>query len=199
MRLADCEVPLEYEQLVDYVSGELSAAEEQRLEEHYFACARCARRLALVEALGAGVVTLVRRGAARASVTRGVAERIAREGLGLRRYVLAPGEVAPCTAAPGDDFVLIELLGLTGTGGARVDVETRVLESGATTQHSLLTALDPETGSISMLFPAEAVRSFPRSRWTLRARVEGTPQAAVTYGLDHTPWPELAHDQRPSG
>lgn len=218
MTAIDCEAPLPFDRLVDYTAGDLASDDEERIEAHYFGCSRCARRLALVEGLGAAVSELVRRGAARATVTRDVAERIAREGLALRRYVLAPGEAVPCTAAPGDDFVLVELLGRpgAGTGAASVEVETRVFPSGATTRHTLLASLDPESRSILMLFPADAVRSFPRSRWTMwvsvqgaasvhgaasvegSVNVEGAPEPAP-YVLDHTPWQELAGGEPPPG
>jgi anti-sigma factor RsiW len=196
----DC-TTLSFDRLVDYTAGELPANDERRMEAHYFECRRCARRLVVVEALAGGVGALVRHGAARASVTREVVRRIAQEGLALRRYALAPGHVVPCTAAPTDDFVLVELRGLVGAGaGARVDVETMVSPSGATSHHTLLTSVDPESRSILMLFPAEVVRSYPRSRWTIRASVGGAPEAAAaSYVLDHTPWAELADGQPPPG
>lgn len=201
MTWAACDSPLPFERLVDYTAGDLSAAEEERLEAHYFACARCSRRLAVVEALGVGVGALVRRGAARASVTRDVVERIAREGLTLRHYVLAPGDVVPCTAAPADDFVLVELRPDAGAaaGGARVDVETRVLASGAITRQTLLSSCDPASGSILLLFPAEVIRSFPRSRWTMQLSFEADPAARFgAYVMDHTPWQELAPSGEPA-
>ena len=111
MTAVDCGAPLCFDRLVDYTAGELAPEVEEHLEAHYFGCSRCSRRLALVEGLGAAVSALVRRGAARASVTRDVALRIEREGLALRRCALTPGDVFSCTVAPNDDFVLVELLG----------------------------------------------------------------------------------------
>jgi hypothetical protein len=166
MTVIDCTAPLAFDRLVDYSAGDLAAFDERRVEAHY-----CA------------------------TVTREIARRIALDGLALRRYALAPGQVVPCTAAPDDDFVLVELRGLAGSGpgGARVDVETRIFPSGATTNHTLLASLDPESRSILLLFPADAVRSFPRSRWTMRVSLDGGPAAAAApYVLDHTPWAELA-------
>lgn len=201
MTFAGCDSPLPFERLVDYSAGELSAADEEQLEAHYFSCARCARRLAVIEALGDGVVALVRQGASRASVTGDMVERLAREGLGLRRYRLAAGDIVPCTAAPADDFVVVELLVSAGAaaGGACIDVETREVASGSATRHTLLASFAPEATSILLLFPAEVVRSFPRSRWTLRVSFEAAPSApAGEYVLDHTPWQELAGSGEPA-
>ena len=63
----------------------------------------------------------------------------------------------------------------------------------------LIRAHAPEATSILLLFPAEVVRSFPRSRWTLSVSFEAAPSApAGEYVLDHTPWQELAGSGDPA-
>lgn len=193
MKPSVCLAPLPLESLVDYTAGDLTQEDEQRLEEHYFGCEACARRLASVEALGQGVRDLVRGGKTRASVTLDVVERIARQGLGVRRYVLAPGETVQCTAAPEDDFVLVELeAGAALQGGAQVEVLTEDLAAGGAERRLLLAAIDRARGSILLLFPAHAVRAFPRSRWTMHVTFEADPSTRLgAYVMEHTPWQEL--------
>lgn len=195
MKPTECQAPLPLETLVDYTAGDLAADREAQVEEHYFACGACARRLAAVEALGRGVSALVRRGAARASVSAELIERLDRAGLAVRRYRLAPGDTVPCTAAPDDDFVLVELA--TGSalpaGAAVVDVLAEDLARGGSELRTLHVGLDRERCAISLLFPAQAVRAYPRSRWTMHVRFERNPEPRLgAYVLEHTPWDELA-------
>ena len=44
-----CPVPIEFADVVDYWAGELTRVEEDRIEEHVFICADCARELAAAE------------------------------------------------------------------------------------------------------------------------------------------------------
>ena len=46
-----CPSPIGFADVVDYWAGDLTRAEEDRIEEHVFTCAECARELAAAEAL----------------------------------------------------------------------------------------------------------------------------------------------------
>lgn len=192
MSANECAAPLAFDELVDYTAGELSAEGEAELEAHYFGCERCARRLASVEAIGAAVARAVRGGAVRASITERVVERLERAGLRLRRYAVGAGEVVPCTVAPNDDFVLIELTS-ERPGSARAFVEVAAHDAAGAAlaaERSWETAFDLERGAIRLLFPAEVVRAYPRSRWTMHVRFEAeTIERVGPFTLEHSPWP----------
>ena len=47
-----CPAPIGFADVVDYWAGDLTRAEEDRIEEHVFTCADCAREFASAEALG---------------------------------------------------------------------------------------------------------------------------------------------------
>jgi len=51
-----CPAPIEFADVVDYWAGDLTRADEDRIEEHMFTCADCAREVAAVEGLSLGAV-----------------------------------------------------------------------------------------------------------------------------------------------
>ena len=61
-RLARCRAPIRFAEVVDYWAGDLTRAEEDRIEQHVFSCADCAREVATAEALARGVAAVVREG-----------------------------------------------------------------------------------------------------------------------------------------
>lgn len=193
---ADCADPIALEELVAYHLGELEAAREAEVEEHYFGCDACAARLEAIVQLGAGVAEVVRRGAISASVTSDLVERGIEEGLQIRSYRVAPGERVACTAAPDDDFVAIRL-GLDEAGAADsidVDVEWTSLDVGTTEdRHIPEVTLDPDAKEIVLLFSGPEVRTYPRSRWRMEAvlRAPGSERRVGPYTLEHTPWEQL--------
>lgn len=195
MRAPRCTDPLPLSDLVDYLSGELDPGVEDRVESHFFACERCARRLESVERLGAGVARLVRAGRVVAAVTGEVLERAAGEGLKLREYRLTPGATVPCTAAPDDDFVVVRLAGDFGDAArVDIDVDTADLESGARrATRTRDVAVDHRRGEIVLLFPGDIVRTYPRSVWTMRVKVAhpAGERDLGPYVMDHTPWDQV--------
>jgi hypothetical protein len=190
-----CGAPLGLEELAAYVTGELPAEAAERIEEHYFGCARCAHRLEGVQALGQGVRELLRGGLVSVAATDALVGHAGASGINLRMYRLAPGEQVACTAAPGDDFVVIRL-GLAIDAMESVDVTAEVLDVDAGRAESRLTedvTVDRAAGEIVYLYAGDLVRSLPRTRWTMHAQVRG-PAGARTVGpyvLNHTPWERL--------
>lgn len=192
-----CRHPLSLPDLVDYLAGELSPADEDRVESHFFACGRCAERLEEVERLGAGVAAAVRAGHVVATVTEALLDRATGEGLELRQYRLLPGTKVHCTAAPADDFVVVRLAGAFGEAThLDLDVRSDDLDTGTSrAMRNLDVAVDRGLDEIVLLFPGSLVRTYPRSLWTMHV-TGATPAGSRdfgTYVMEHTPW-----EQRPA-
>jgi hypothetical protein len=198
-----CASPLPLDRLIAYQLGELPEDEAATVEQHYFACGRCAERLAAVVRLQQGIVALVREGRITSSVTAALVDRVTVEGLQVRSYHLAPGQQVACTAAPLDDFVVVRLALPREPSQSidRIDLATEVtlLPSGETRQQMAEdVAIDRSSGEIVLAFSGDLVRSFPRTRWTMTARLHGaaSQRSLGPYTLDHTPWEQLPPDAK---
>jgi len=84
--------PLSLSDLAAHRVGELDAPQVERLEEHFFACASCARRLDVAEGVQAGIASAVREGGVSSSVTGEIVEHLAALGVRLRTYRVARRE-----------------------------------------------------------------------------------------------------------
>jgi hypothetical protein len=109
------------DQLLAYWRGELAGEEGEAIEAHVFGCDGCTRKLTGVAELARGVHAVVRGGGLRVALTAAAVDRLARDGLLLRHYRLAPGEQVACTVAAGDDLIVSWLRADLGEA-ARVDV-----------------------------------------------------------------------------
>lgn len=195
-----CTSPLSLEVLLAYRSGELTNAEADHVEEVYFGCAVCTRRLAWLEELTSEVRRLVGSGAVSAGITTALLESAQESGLVFRSYALSPGTTVACTAAPEDDFVLMRLA-VPGATQGLVDLKTEMLdlETGRQSEHFTADVpVDAASGEILIAYAGGLIRSHPRSRWTVEAIVDGPEGKRTTgpYVLDHTPWDAVV--QQPS-
>jgi hypothetical protein len=198
---SSCETPLALDSILAYGRGELSSSEAEALEEHYFGCAACTARLEMVRRLEEEIATLFRQGRVSSSVTGELVRHASGVGLRLRVYELGPGERVACTAAPADDFVVLRLAvpGLADEEAVDLEAESVDLTSGERSSQLMTDiAVDRSAGEIVYAHSAALVRTFPRSRWTMTARLRGPrgERKLVPYELDHTPWQELPADQR---
>lgn len=179
-----------FEQLVDYIAGDLTPLDQVAVEEHYFGCERCTHRLEAVQGLADGVAAAVRRGRVGVPVTPRELARAVRDGLAIRRYDIAPGESVACTIAPDDDLVAVCLAGSFPASATRLEIETEDLHDGAISgQRAVPVAVGD--GQVVLLFTGDAVRAFPRSRWTMHLR-DGDERFGP-FVMDHTPWDQLSH------
>lgn len=189
MSRAACDAPLPLDTLAGYWLGELDAASSDATEAHYFGCAACAQRLAALQALGVGVVALLRSGRLTSAVSVATLERAMAEGLRVGVYRLAPGESARCTIAPGDDFNALRLAA-DFTGVERVDFETEALTDPA--QRDLMEdiAVDRQGGEAVFVYPGEFLRALPKHtlHLELRGHVGGTVRSLGRYTLFHAPF-----------
>jgi len=118
-----CATPIPAERLLEYLLGELEAADEDQLEIHLFGCAACAaegdRVAGLATAIGRVVPPVL---------TRSRFESLEDAGVVSQVNVMAPGDVAR-VVYPSSGKLLVLRMGGADLGDARrVDVELRTLD-----------------------------------------------------------------------
>lgn len=186
-----CSKPLELSELVAYRLGELDAPEQAQLEERYFECHGCAERLRWVEELSAEVIEVVRRGELRAAVTEQFVRQAKAAGLNIREYSIEPGGSVNCTLAPSDDFTVLRLgVGELTVTTVQVTSHMTDLEHGidgsSVTQDAVV---DRTSRAVFYAFPADVVRSFARSRWTMTVSPSGNGETSIgPYTMHHMPY-----------
>jgi anti-sigma factor RsiW len=103
--------------LTDYAAGELPESDAAALEAHLFACAACAERAAELDTLLRALRPAVRSAEVGGFVTDAVLNRLARDGIRVRTYVLSPGAVVPCAVWDDDELMALRLRGDFGGAG----------------------------------------------------------------------------------
>jgi hypothetical protein len=92
--------------LAEYWLGTLPKLEEERIEEHLFACDECGARLDEVIALAEGVSQIARGGALMSVVSQGFLKQATAEGLRIRQYSPSAGGSVACTVTAEDDLLV---------------------------------------------------------------------------------------------
>ncbi|BCS32108.1 hypothetical protein TBR22_A13170 [Luteitalea sp. TBR-22] len=175
---------LTFAALLDYASGDLSPDEGMALEDHLFSCGACGTRAAAAEALVRAIGAAVRTSQVGGFVTDAVLNRLAREGLRVRSYTLAPGAVVPCAVWDDDDLMVLRLR--ADVGEATEVTLTRRVAGGAAVQ--VTGPVSRETpGEILFMDPAAWIRELPvvRVDLELSAHVGETPRPVGRYTLVH--------------
>ena len=116
-----CPAPIDAALLADYWLAALPRPEEDRIEEHLFACADCAARLEEVAALADALRNLARQGSLTMIVSSAFLQRAANEGLRIRQYSPPAGGSVQCTVTAEDDL-LIGHLSADLTAAKRIDL-----------------------------------------------------------------------------
>ena len=177
-----CMDPIPDETLVDYWSDALPAAHSEAIEEHVFSCAACAARLESVASLGAGITALARQGRISGIIARATLNQLQRDGVRVRIYSVAPGDVVPCAIFPGDDLVV------TSIRGDFAGIETVTLSVTGSAPMSAVVLPDVPVsaaeGELLWATPGSLIRQMPTSRVTLTVTAGG--QRIGEYVLDHT-------------
>lgn len=157
-----CPAPIGFADVVDYWAGELTRLEEDRIEEHVFGCADCARELAAAEALARGVAVAVREGRLHTVVTDAILNRRAADGVRVRMFTLEGEGVVPCAVWAGDDLVVARLR----ADFAGVDAVTIVTRQASGEEIGRLSdvAVRPGQREILNAFSAERLRALPATR-----------------------------------
>lgn len=161
---------IELERLAGYWLGEARAADERGLEEHLFACARCAGTLEWLAALGEGVRGAVRGGRVGLFVSARFVEALVQAGMQLRQYGLGPGGSVNCTIRAEDDAVVSRIRAPLA-GVQRVDVLQRVIAGGVEEPEERLADVpfDPAAGEVLFVPAAARLKGMPSH--TLRLRL----------------------------
>ncbi len=181
-----CADPLLAGDVADYWAGDIEKSTAERIEEHVFTCAECARRLAEGEALARAIVDVVRAGRFQAVVTDAVLNRMAREGVRVRSYVLEPGTTVACAVWP-DDEVVVTRLRADLAGLETVDVLMQ-LESGVEVSRASDVPVSPAQEEIVDAMSAALLRQMPSSRVrvSVMGRVGDAVRLVAEYLLEHT-------------
>jgi hypothetical protein len=182
--------PIGFETLAAYWLGEAAGAEEEKLEEHLFACAHCAGRLEWLAGLSAGVRVAVRAGMVGMMVSAPFVEAMKQAGMRLREYRIDPGGRVNCTIRADEDAVVSRIRAPL-SGVKRVDALHR-LEVGGVEQPDVRledVPFDPASGEVLFIPPPAALKKMPAHR--LRVRLVAVGEAGETplgeYTFAHSP------------
>jgi hypothetical protein len=185
-----CPSPIGFTDVVDYWAGELTRAEEERIEAHVFGCAPCARELEAADALARGIAAMARDGRLHTVVTDGILNRLAADGVRIRMFTLEGDAVVPCAVWAGDDLVVARIRAdFTG-----VDAVTIVTRKGSGEEVGRLSdvAVRPGQREILNAFSAARLRTFPETlvhvsvtTATRDAGAGGGERTLAEFTLDH--------------
>src|SRR5262245_5309775 len=109
MSVTKCASPIPFADLVNYLADDLDRADADRIEEHVFACADCARELGAAEALASGVAEIVRAGRFHSVITDAILNRLSADGVRMRTYTLEAHAITPCSVWADDDLVVARI------------------------------------------------------------------------------------------
>jgi Putative zinc-finger len=179
-----CSAPLGFADVVDYWAGDLTRDEEDRIEDHVFACAECARELAAVEALARGIAAVVSEGRLHSVVNDSILNRLAADGVRIRMYTLDSAGVVPCAVWADDDLVVARIRAdLT-----QVDAVTIVTRRASGEEISRLSDIPVRPGQREILnaFSATQLRKLPPTRVsvTVTAQIESGERTIAEYTLE---------------
>lgn len=195
-----CGAPIPFEVLIAYHLADLSEADAERVEQHYFGCAHCSERLEVVSQLDRGVRDVVHRGVLMATGTVAMVERARARKVVVREYRAEPGEHVHCTAGPTDDLLVTRFGGLRGA--TSVDVHLRGTIVGTeqvVIEMELADApVDQLSGDLVLIAPGAMNRGFPPLEIEFRLTAHGASGAheAGPYHYHHRPWDTLDDAER---
>jgi hypothetical protein len=183
---ARCPAALDLAVLADYWFGDLTAAEQERVEEHLLGCAECSDRLQVLVGTGEGVRRLARQGAFHLVVGPSFVETASRQGLRVREYSVPPGGRVACTVTAEDDLVVTRLMG-DFTGVTRLDLVTQVEDGPEERIEDLPVASSAHELIVAQSMPALRALASSTTRLRLLAREPGGDRLVGEYTFAHTP------------
>ena len=180
-----CPAPIGFADVVDYWAGDLTRAEEDRIEEHVFSCADCAREVAAAEALARGIAAVVREGRLHSVVNDAILNRLAADGVRVRMYTLEGAGIVPCAVWADDDLVVARIR----ADFAEVDSVTIVTRQASGDEISRLSdvAVRPGQREILNAFSAAHLRKLPATRVqvTVTTQIGSGERTIAEYTLEH--------------
>ena len=106
---------------MDYWLGDLTAGDEDAVEQHLMACDGCGERLRETIALADGLRALARSGSLQVVIGNELLTHAFAAGRRVREYAPARGDAVQCTVSADDDF-LVARLAADLTSASRVDL-----------------------------------------------------------------------------
>jgi hypothetical protein len=180
-----CASPIGFADVVDYWAGELTDTEEARIDEHVFACAGCARELALAEALARGIADVVRAGRVHSVVTDAMLNRLAADGVRIRMYTLDGTRPVACAVWAGDDLVVARIR----ADLAGIEAVTIVTRQASGEEIGRLDDVPVRPGQQEILnaFSAAHLRLLPPTRVQVSVLAHGVghERTLAEYTLEH--------------
>jgi hypothetical protein len=182
---ARCPQPIAFADVVDYWAGDLTSVEEDRIEEHVFTCAECARELAAAQALASGIVSVAREGRLHSVVTDAILNRLAADGVRIRTFTLEGSAVVPCAVWADDDLVVSRIRGDFDEADS-VTIVTRQA-SGEEIGRVSDIAVRPGQHEILNAISAAHLRKLPATRVsvTVTAQIGSDERTIAEYTLEH--------------
>jgi hypothetical protein len=174
-----------HDRLVGLVFGELDDAEQRRVEDHVLGCSGCSAALERLLALRSAVSEAVRAGAVTMIITPGLLERMRREALVTRTYVIPPGGSVACSVGAGDIYTVVDLRGADLSRVSRLDV---AIEATSRAYRIEDVPFDRARGVVLVAQRAATIRTLPSGAHTIRllAVDEGRDREVGRYTMNHT-------------
>jgi len=182
-----CQSPLAWDTLIAYWCGDLDNGSEERIEEHYLACAHCSRRLEQIKDLAQGVGLLARTGGVSMITSDAFVRRLAEDGLRVREYRVPLNGSVNCTIAPEDEFI-VGYLEAPLAGVPRIDM--LILDGdGQILRRQEDIPFAAESGSVVFVPDVEGIRAMPKSTMHVRLlAVDDIDEHLLgDYRFHHTP------------
>ena len=180
-----CPAPIGFADVVDYWAGDLAPAEEDRIEEHVFSCADCARELAAAEALARDIRSVAREGRLISVVTDSILNRLAADGVRIRTFTLEGEDVVPCAVWADDDLIVARIR----ANLAEVDSVTIVTRQASGKEIGRLSDVHVRPGQREILnaFSAAHLRKLPQTlvHITVTAGADSGEATLARYTLEH--------------
>jgi len=180
-----CPAPIAFAEVVDYWAGELTRAEEDRIEDHVFTCADCARDLAAAEAIARGITAVAREGRLHSVVSDAILNRLAADGVRIRMFTLEGPGTIPCAVWADDDLVVSRIR----ADFANVESVTIVTRQASGEEISRVSdiAVRPGQSEILNAFSAAHLRTLPMTRVlvTVITPIESGERTVAEYTLEH--------------
>lgn len=173
--------------LSDYWLGLLGADEQDRIEEHFFACEECSSRLAEVEAMAEGIRALARSGSLLMVVSESFLNQASGEGLHIRRYDPPAGGSVQCTVTADDDLLIG---GLAANLSAAKRLDLSLCDSAGNEQFRLVDIpFDIGSGNVLWQQSIAFAKAAPTSTMVARlldVRESGEETLLGEYTFNHT-------------
>jgi hypothetical protein len=180
-----CPAPIAFADAVDYWTGDLSRADEDRLEAHAFACADCASALAAAGATAGGIVAVAREGRLHGVVTDAILNRLAADGVRVRMFTLDGSGIVPCAVWADDDLVVSRIR----ADFAGVEAVTIVTRKSSGEEIGRLADVPVRPGQLEILnaFSAAHLRALPATQVHVTVSAQGADggRPLAEYTLEH--------------